>query len=190
MLAVILGFSWGRKTCTYTDYGCGPEFEPASLQSGGGAGGVQANIHGTKQMPAPKIGGGDDNALCKQPPMRREWRALQDRQKNEYIRAVKCLAGVKSRLSEREMGNESSLYDDFPWVHKEMTWLSMWSPLLFFQISDSGFLESAVRDSQELEAWDEVLDGVPSCADELTRSIDRPRIGPLPHVAPLLPARL
>ena len=50
---------------------------------------------------------------CQEPPIRREWRTLTLVEKNDYIRAVRCLASKPSTL-----GINGTLYDDFPWVHK------------------------------------------------------------------------
>ncbi|KAL8710083.1 MAG: hypothetical protein Q9225_007361, partial [Loekoesia sp. 1 TL-2023] len=50
---------------------------------------------------------------CKSPALRREWRSLSQEEKIEYIQAVKCLKTVPSLLQLNQ-----TLYDDFPWVHK------------------------------------------------------------------------
>jgi hypothetical protein len=44
--------------------------------------------------------------------LRKEWRTLALHQKHEYIGAVQCLKTRPSKL-----GQNHSLYDDFPWVH-------------------------------------------------------------------------
>ncbi|CZS83131.1 unnamed protein product [Fusarium graminearum] len=49
---------------------------------------------------------------CQNPTKRVEWRQLKDADKQSYIDAVKCLKTKKSRL-----GLETSLYDDFAYVH-------------------------------------------------------------------------
>ena len=41
------------------------------------------------------------NRACKNPPIRREWRALLEPEKQDYIRAVKCLATVPSVIKEQ-----------------------------------------------------------------------------------------
>ncbi|KAH9904286.1 hypothetical protein F4778DRAFT_731979 [Xylariomycetidae sp. FL2044] len=58
---------------------------------------------------------GQRQAACTEPAVREEWRTLSDDIKAEYISAVKCLATKPSRL-----GLDSSLYDDFPWVHSQL----------------------------------------------------------------------
>lgn len=52
------------------------------------------------------------SAVCKNPPLRREWRSLDRAEKHDYIEAVKCLKTVPSQVGENQ-----TLYDDFPWVH-------------------------------------------------------------------------
>lgn len=52
------------------------------------------------------------SAVCMDPPLRREWRSLDRKAKHDYIEAVKCLKTVPSLVGENQ-----TLYDDFPWVH-------------------------------------------------------------------------
>ena len=52
------------------------------------------------------------STACKNPVIRREWRALSDEEKSDYIAAVQCLRSSPSRL-----GLNQTLYDDFPYVH-------------------------------------------------------------------------
>lgn len=52
---------------------------------------------------------------CKNPSIRREWRELSEREKEEYIDAVQCLRAVPSELHPMR-----TLYDDFPWVHSHI----------------------------------------------------------------------
>ena len=52
--------------------------------------------------------------FCQQVPIRREWRTLTAAEQHDYIRAVRCLATKPSKLNE-----QGTLYDDFPWVHKQ-----------------------------------------------------------------------
>lgn len=52
------------------------------------------------------------STMCKNPPLRREWRSLDRAEKHDYIEAVKCLKTVPSQVGENQ-----TLYDDFPWVH-------------------------------------------------------------------------
>ena len=51
-------------------------------------------------------------STCRTAPIRREWRSLSHREKNEYINAVLCLRTKASKIRE-----EGLLYDDFPFVH-------------------------------------------------------------------------
>ena len=51
---------------------------------------------------------------CRDPVLRREWRSLNDSEKRDYIRSVKCLKTLPSQLYLNQ-----TLYDDFPWVHKQ-----------------------------------------------------------------------
>lgn len=51
-------------------------------------------------------------STCNRTQYRREWRSLSYGEKLEYIQAVQCLTQTPSRL-----GQNQSLYDDFPYVH-------------------------------------------------------------------------
>ena len=55
-----------------------------------------------------------EHSTCKIPPLRQEWRSLSQNSKASYIRAVQCLKTLPSAL-----GLNQTLYDDFPWVHKQ-----------------------------------------------------------------------
>jgi hypothetical protein len=50
--------------------------------------------------------------LCKNPPIRREWRALTPEEKMEYIDAVNCLSRTPATW-----GENGSVYDDFTRLH-------------------------------------------------------------------------
>ncbi len=52
------------------------------------------------------------SAVCKDPPLRKEWRSLDRIEKHDYIKAVKCLKTMPSQVDQNQ-----TLYDDFPWVH-------------------------------------------------------------------------
>ncbi|ORY67562.1 uncharacterized protein BCR38DRAFT_427482 [Pseudomassariella vexata] len=52
---------------------------------------------------------------CTAPAQRTEWRSLPVVQREEYISAVQCLASKPSKL-----GLNSTLYDDFPYVHNQL----------------------------------------------------------------------
>lgn len=57
---------------------------------------------------------------CQYPSVRREWRGLSQDEKQNYINAVNCLAKLPSII--RENG---TLYDDFPWVHNQISHMSI-----------------------------------------------------------------
>ncbi|KAH8809364.1 putative tyrosinase [Xylogone sp. PMI_703] len=57
-------------------------------------------------LPTPRI------FTCRNPVVRKEWRVLSYEERQEYYRAVKCLATRPSRL-----GLNGTVYDDFAWVH-------------------------------------------------------------------------
>jgi tyrosinase len=52
------------------------------------------------------------NCTCKEPAVRKEWRQLSEESRQSYLQAVLCLRSKPSRL-----GLETSLYEDFPYVH-------------------------------------------------------------------------
>lgn len=60
------------------------------------------------------------NQECARPAFRREWRTLNNNEKRDYIRAVKCLRDVPSRV-----GTKYSLYEDFAYVHAQGSGISM-----------------------------------------------------------------
>lgn len=62
----------------------------------------------------------DRNGTCKDPVVRQEWRQLPEGTRQSYLEAVKCLKTMPSRL-----GLETSLYDDFPYVHAHLNTQSM-----------------------------------------------------------------
>ncbi|RFU33979.1 hypothetical protein B7463_g2357, partial [Scytalidium lignicola] len=57
-------------------------------------------------LPTPRI------FSCRNPVVRKEWRVLSFDERQEYYRAVKCLAARPSRL-----GLNGTVYDDFAWIH-------------------------------------------------------------------------
>jgi len=61
----------------------------------------------------PKFGG--SASTCTSPSIRREWRSLSRVEKLRYIDAVQCLRERPSRLDLNQ-----SLYDDFPYVHRNV----------------------------------------------------------------------
>jgi hypothetical protein len=56
---------------------------------------------------------------CLNPSIRREWRSLSRREKDDYIAAVRCLAQTPS-----EVRSNGTLYDDFPWIHSHVSHIS------------------------------------------------------------------
>jgi hypothetical protein len=54
----------------------------------------------------------ESTSRCQNPKVRKEWRTLSTRQKEDYIDAVRCLQHFPSRLHAG-----LSLYDDFPFLH-------------------------------------------------------------------------
>ena len=61
---------------------------------------------------------------CEEYTIRREWRSLSKMEKTGYIQAVQCLQTKPSVL-----GLNQTLYDDFPWVHSQMSayGMSLWA---------------------------------------------------------------
>ncbi|KAF2749222.1 monooxygenase [Sporormia fimetaria CBS 119925] len=72
------------------------------------------SIFPTDNPPAPQIPSTPSSPArtCANPIVRREWRAMHESQQQDYLRAVKCLKTIPSRL-----GKDHTLYDDFPYVH-------------------------------------------------------------------------
>ena len=74
---------------------------------------------------------------CHDPVRRKEWRSLDHKEREDYLKAVTCLSTKKSRLGLRQ-----SLHDDFAYVHVWMAndgeppFLSLWSFLSVYH----GFL--------------------------------------------------
>ena len=57
----------------------------------------------------------DRGSNCGRLHSRRGWRTLSQQEQTDYISAVQCLRGKPSRL-----GLSHSLYDDFPFVHRQV----------------------------------------------------------------------
>ncbi|KAL1637631.1 hypothetical protein SLS58_009234 [Diplodia intermedia] len=55
------------------------------------------------------------SSYCTQPVTRIEWRQLSDGDRRSYVAAVRCL-----RTRESVLGLNTSLYDDFPYVHNAL----------------------------------------------------------------------
>ena len=68
---------------------------------------------------------GDSVWVCQQPSTRREWRRLE---------AVQCLSTKPSKLR-----NNGSLYDEFPWVHKDRASYSKYKDSVILSWTDNGF---------------------------------------------------
>lgn len=71
------------------------------------------NVKHSPQQDIGSVGPARPPLFCTQAPTRREWRTLTVAEQHDYVRAVRCLATKPSTL-----GNNGTLYDDFPWVHK------------------------------------------------------------------------
>ncbi|KAI2618482.1 putative tyrosinase [Hypoxylon sp. NC1633] len=54
----------------------------------------------------------NSDGVCKQPAIRREWRALSSLERLEYIRAVKCLSSIPSTVC------NGALHDEFAFIHR------------------------------------------------------------------------
>jgi tyrosinase len=54
-------------------------------------------------------------ATCTDPTVRSEWSSVSQDVRDAYIAAVNCLATKPSRI-----GLNTTLYDDFPWVHNAL----------------------------------------------------------------------
>lgn len=71
------------------------------------------------------------NKGCTVPPKRVEWRELGAANQKSYIDSVLCLKTKPSRI-----GLESSLYDDFPYVHFKLNdwsqFSQIWYNFMFF----------------------------------------------------------
>ena len=57
-----------------------------------------------------------NHSSCTSPSKRPEWRHLSKAQKTKYIKAVQCLTTKPSRI-----GLNTSLYDDFAYVHANVS---------------------------------------------------------------------
>ncbi|KNF02308.1 hypothetical protein PSTG_04515 [Puccinia striiformis f. sp. tritici PST-78] len=64
----------------------------------------------TTEPPSPS-----SNSTCKSIRVRKEWRALSHAEKADYIKSVKCLARLPSKL----LGPSYRRWDDFQYVHSE-----------------------------------------------------------------------
>ncbi|RQM07401.1 hypothetical protein DH86_00003193 [Scytalidium sp. 3C] len=75
------------------------------------------------------------SSVCTNPAVRQEWRTLSMKEREEYYRAVKCLATRPSRL-----GLNGTVYDDFGWIHTtvsksnwgDLAGSSIWDPVTGF----------------------------------------------------------
>lgn len=55
-----------------------------------------------------------NDGVCQQPAVRREWRALSGTERLEYLRAVKCLSSIPSKIC------NGTLHDEFAYVHRKI----------------------------------------------------------------------
>jgi len=67
---------------------------------------------------------------CTSPKLRKEWSQATRAEQDSYIQAALCLATKPSRL-----GLQTTLYDDFGWVHAKLFSLSenWFHPSIFFR---------------------------------------------------------
>lgn len=72
------------------------------------------------------------DGTCINPPKRVEWRELSAANQKGYIDAVLCLKTKPSRIGLKE----STLYDDFPYVHFK---LNAWSKFFSFKVVKLAF---------------------------------------------------
>ncbi|KAI0376099.1 putative tyrosinase [Hypomontagnella monticulosa] len=61
-----------------------------------------------------KIEYGSSDIACRQPAVRREWRALGSLERLEYLQAVKCLSSIPSTLC------NGTLHDEFAYIHRKI----------------------------------------------------------------------
>ena len=88
---------------------------------------VHTCIHNAAATPIPTPPHLRNQANCTNPVVRKEWGAATDAEKLSYINAALCLATKPSRL-----GLATTLYDDFGFVHNNLTLKSKLSLLLCF----------------------------------------------------------
>ncbi|KAI1084257.1 putative tyrosinase [Whalleya microplaca] len=56
----------------------------------------------------------NSDGICRQPAVRREWRALGSLERLEYLRAVKCLSSIPSTVC------NGTLHDEFAYIHRKI----------------------------------------------------------------------
>lgn len=56
----------------------------------------------------------NSDGVCRQPAVRREWRALGSLERLEYLRAVKCLSSIPSTVC------NGTLHDEFAYIHRKI----------------------------------------------------------------------
>ncbi|KAK6065103.1 hypothetical protein SCUP515_11410 [Seiridium cupressi] len=61
-----------------------------------------------------KIESSNNDGECRQPAVRREWRALGSLERLEYLRAVKCLSSIPSSVC------NGTLHDEFAYIHSKI----------------------------------------------------------------------
>jgi hypothetical protein len=73
-------------------------------------------LKATPDLPSSPAPAPSYSPACRSVPVRREWRALSYDEQADYIRSVKCLARLPSKL----LGPSYRRWDDFEYVHCEM----------------------------------------------------------------------
>lgn len=66
-----------------------------------------------------------NHTSCISPSVRQEWNSVTQDVRDNYIAASLCLVSKPSRI-----GLNSTLYDDFPWVHNQLAGESQFLPIL------------------------------------------------------------
>ncbi|KNZ44064.1 hypothetical protein VP01_953g12 [Puccinia sorghi] len=116
---------------------------------------------------APSSQSNGTTAGCQIIRVRREWRKFSVKEQTEYIRAVKCLAGLPSKVLPAD---EYRRYDDFENVHSRMRHKIHWiASFLPWHRHYMFTYETALRDecgySGNLPRWDWSLD-----SDDMSKS--------------------
>ncbi|KAM0795969.1 hypothetical protein BDR22DRAFT_893659 [Usnea florida] len=110
--------------------------------------------------------------LCKEPPIRREWRSLTLDEKSEFIQAVNCLSTKPSRW-----GMNGTLYDDFALLHGSIgSWCHRSASFFPWHRYTLKIWETALRDEcgfkSQLPYWDWSLDWMDLANSSIWNSSD------------------
>ena len=96
-------------------------------------------------------------------PLRREWRTLSPPEQQHYISSVRCLLSQPSRLHPSKADN-SSLYEDFPWIHAHVGYKSHNSAQFlpwhryFLHVYETALRQDCGYRGEGLVYWDWTLD--------------------------------